>query len=434
MTGDPVSDCRGLVALLALLLWPGLVVVRSPGSVVPFLSLSFWLLSWWWVPAGRERSSFLETALVFFVVLSLLRLLKPLPDGRPSRLTLGVFILGFLCLVPLLWLPVAPGLSLASTEARLVAWREGLPATYEPLLPIRAFGAHAPGLPMLAADVVLLSGVAPHRAVLLVALLACGLLVIAASTLLARAGRSRLGLALAGIVATLTLLAVRAGFALPGPATLAAALGLVALALLVRGTGRSPAVASGALLGAAFTVQALVALLLATAMAFVGSRPRRLLALALGLVLAGPRLWSTVPAISRREVRWELHELLPQREGVPDEGAWLAMAWVRDHTEPLAHVCVPPGSVGRWVPAVAGRAITPPEVPWLYRDEALASAPSCRFTMLFAPFVPAEPPFAPGPWRAVFEGGSARVLAPANTEGSVTSFDTPQGNPRAPRP
>ena len=117
MTGDPASDLRGLVALLALLLWPGLVVVRSPGPVVPFLSLSFWLLSWWWVPSGRERSSFLGAALLFFLLISLLRLLKPLPVSRPEARTLGVFVLGLSCLLPLLWLPVAPGLSLASAEA-----------------------------------------------------------------------------------------------------------------------------------------------------------------------------------------------------------------------------------------------------------------------------------------------------------------------------
>ena len=446
MTGELCSDGRGVVALLALLLWPGLVVVRSPGSVVPFLSLSFWLLSWWWVPAGRERSSFLGAALLFFVVLSLLRVLKPLPSWPPSSRTLSVFSLGLLCLLPILWLPVAPGLSLASTEARLVAWREGLPATYEPLMPISAFGAHAPGLPLLAADVVLLSGLAPHRAVLLVALAACGLLVLAVDTLLSRMGRPRFGLAfaLAQVVAIVTFEGLRGEFALPGPAILAAALGLVSLGLLVRGSGRSPAVAAGALLGAAFTVQALVALPLATAMAFVGSRPRRHLALVLGLGFAGPRLESTLRAISAAEVRGapaELLELHPRGEGLPDKEALGAMAWVRDHTDPLAQVCVRPGSAGRWLPAVAGRRIVPAEVPWIYRDELRSPIASCELAMLFAPFDlprspldPSRAPFVPRRWRTVFEGRSARVLAPANVEDSMTSFDTREGNPDASPP
>ena len=445
MTGDPASDLRGLVALLALLLWPGLVVVRSPGPVVPFLSLSFWLLSWWWVPSGRERSSFLGAALLFFLLLSLLRLLKPLPVSRPEGRTLGVFVLALSCLLPLLWLPVAPGLSLASAEARLVAWREGLPATYGPLLPVSGFGAHAPGLPLLAADVALLSGVAPHRTVLLVALAACGLVVLAVFTLLARAGRPGFGLALAAALALATLLGAHGGFALPGPATLAAALGLVALGLLVRGSGRSPAVAAGALLGAAVTVHALAVLPIATAAAVVGSRRRRLLALAIGLVLSEPRLGLTLRATSPAEIRLapssELHELLPRREAVPDAGALLAMAWVRDHADPLARVCVSPGTAGRWLPAVAGRSVVPPEVPWVYRDEVRPGATSCRFAILFGPFAPAEspldparPPFAPAPWRTVFDAGSARVLAPASAEDPVTSFDTREGNPSAPRP
>ena len=431
--------------LVALLLWPGLVVVRSPGPVVPFLSLSFWLLSWWWGPSGRERSAFLAAALLLFVPLSLLRLLKPLPSSRPSGRTLVVFALALSCFLPLLWLPVAPGLSLASAEAQLLAWRDGLPATYEPLLPLSPFGAHAPGLPFLAADVALLSGASPSRAVLLAALAACGLLVLAIFTLLERAGRPALG-ARAAVAATLAILiGVHEGLALPGPAALAAGLALVALALLVRGSGRSPAVAGGALLGAAVTAHALVALCLAIAVACVGSRSRRVLALALGLVLCGPRLWLTLRAISGAELRLapaaELRELLPSREAVPSAGALRAMAWMRDHTDPLALVCTSPDPAGRWVPAVAGRRIAAPEVPWVYRDEMRPTAAGCSLAILFAPldaalvpFDPARPPLVPTPWRTLFDAGSARVVAGANTEDSVTSFDTRERNPPRPQP
>ena len=412
---------------------------------MPFLSLSFWLLSWWWVPSGRERSSFLASALVFFALLSLLRLLKPLPSLRPSARTLGVYGLALLCLLPLAWLRVAPGLSLASTEAVLVVWREGFPRTYEPLLSVPSFGAHAPGLPFLAADVALLSGLAAPRATLLVALASCGLLVTAVLGLLGRAGRPRLGLAIGCAVALATLVGARAGLAEPGPAALAGALGLVALSLLVRGSGRSPAVAGGALLGAALTAQALVALPIATVAAFVGSRPRRRLALGVALLLAGPRLWAAWPAVSLDEVRQavtlELGGVLPRREPVPDESAFRAMAWVRDHSGPLEPVCASPGTSARWLPALFARRVVPPEFPWMYRDEVAPTAGSCRFAILFGPFDPApvsfgtpHPPFAPPPWRTVFQAGAARVVAPASADDTVTLFDTGEGNPRPLQP
>ena len=445
MTGDPTSELRGLVALLALLLWPGLVVVRSPGAVVPFLSLSFWLLSWWWVPSGRERSSFLASALAFFVLLSLLRLLKPLPSLRPSARTLGVYGLALLCLLPLVWLRVAPGLSLASTEALLVVWREGFPGTYEPLLPLPGFGAHAPGLPFLAADVALLSGLAAPRATLLVALASFGLLATAVFGLLVRAGRPRVGLALATVVACATLVGAGAGAVQPGPAALAGALGFTALRLLVRGSGRSPAVAGGALLGAALTVQALAVLPIVTVAAFVGARPRRLLALAVGLLLAAPRLWLAFSTVSLAEVRQAapsvILEILPRRDAAPDESASLAMAWVRDHAGPLEPVCAAPGTSARWLPALFGRGLDPPEVPWMYRDEAAPVTRKCRFALLFRPSDPdpaafgtARPRFTPWRARTVFEAGAVQVVAPASPEDSVTSFDTEEGNPGPPRP
>ena len=107
-------------------------------------------------------------ALLFFVLLLVPAPAQAASDrASPARRSLVLLALALACLLPILALPVAPGLSLASTEATLLYWRDGFPATYEPLAPIPAFGAHAPGLPWLAADVSRLSGLAPHRAVLL---------------------------------------------------------------------------------------------------------------------------------------------------------------------------------------------------------------------------------------------------------------------------
>ena len=54
MPPDLAAEARGLLALAALLLLPGLVIVRAPWTAVPFLSVSFWIVSWWW-GLGRRR-------------------------------------------------------------------------------------------------------------------------------------------------------------------------------------------------------------------------------------------------------------------------------------------------------------------------------------------------------------------------------------------
>jgi len=73
---DLAAEARGLLALGALLLLPGLVIVRAPWTAVPFLSAAFWIVSWWW---GLPRLAFLHGAVVAFALLVLLRLFQPLP-------------------------------------------------------------------------------------------------------------------------------------------------------------------------------------------------------------------------------------------------------------------------------------------------------------------------------------------------------------------
>ncbi len=182
----------GLLAFVVLLLLPGLLVVRAPWPAVPFLSLAFWVLSWGWL-FGASREPFLRGALLGFFLLVLLRLLKPLDGRRPGWPTVLVLIAAALPLLAFFLWPLCPGaeMSFHSLGARLVVWRDGLPATYEPLAPMRPFGAHAPALPALAADVSLLSGLPAAKSVLLVHQAALGLLLIGLFALLIRrlAGR-----------------------------------------------------------------------------------------------------------------------------------------------------------------------------------------------------------------------------------------------------
>lgn len=261
MTPDIPADVDGLAALATLLLLPGLLVVRAPWTAVPFLSSGFWIVSWWWLPhvAGRQR--FLRAALLSFLLLALLRLLKPVEAGRPSGPALLVFVAALARLLPFALWPVAPGadMSLHSLSTQLLVWRDGIPSSYEPLLPIHAFGAYTPGLHCLAADVSLLSGLAAYRSTLLVSAAAYGLLQLALFALLSRLFAP----ATASLAAVLSLGMARvpqAFFAWGGnPSTLALAFLVAAAALLVRGAGRSPAVAAGAFLGAAVVSHSMVA-------------------------------------------------------------------------------------------------------------------------------------------------------------------------------
>jgi hypothetical protein len=81
----------GPLALAVLMVWPGLLIVRAPWPFVPFMSLSFWLVTWdWLAPSGPGRARFLVVALALFALLSGLRLLKPWGGGWPSWPALGV--------------------------------------------------------------------------------------------------------------------------------------------------------------------------------------------------------------------------------------------------------------------------------------------------------------------------------------------------------
>jgi hypothetical protein len=442
-------DARGLAALAGLLLWPGLLVVRAPWPAVPFLSVSFWLLTWWWLPSGAGRSALLGAALLFFVLLSAVRLMKPLAVSLPSRGTILVLVLSAVCLVPFFGYEVAPGTSLASVETMLAVWRDGFPSTYEPLVPIPSFGAHAPGLPFLAADVSLVSGLAPHRAVALVSLASAGLLGIAVAFLAQRMASSALGIVGAIVVAATTLVLSARGAAVPGPAVLALAMGLACVALLVRGTGRSPAVAAGTFLAAAFTVEAAAPAVCALAILAVARSPERSrphVALTLALALAAPRLFTAVRAWSLTEARSALH--IVGRGGStprPDRNGLEAMAWVRYETAALDCICVKAGGPGWFLPSIAHRAVVPAEVPLVYRDEVVAgpgkrARTTCRYALIFGPadprtgrFVPSSAPSDPRP-REAFAVGSVRVFELASADGCVTSFDTLVGNQPPPRP
>lgn len=320
-----------LAALCAVVLLPGLLLVRAPWSAVPALSLAFWVLAAWWPPfAGPGRSRVLAASLLAFGFLALLRLLPrhevPPPPGwapppaapaplrpglppprlwtRPS-LAVAAAALALLAPVPLWHHAPGPRLAFQTTTARLLVWRDGVPATAEPLLPLGHVGAHAPALATLAADVSHLCGLDPGRSVLLVVATGASLLLVGLFALHATWAppvAAALG-ALVGLAA-----APWPGAFAPwgeGEALLALALALPAAALLAGHASRSSAMAAAMLLAAAALAQPVLAALVGLAAAAAGGRrqgpSRPCLAIGLALVLAAPGLWPLARALSLRE-------------------------------------------------------------------------------------------------------------------------------------
>jgi hypothetical protein len=449
----------GLLALALLALLPGVLVARAPWTAVPALSLAFWALcAWWPLLAGRGRGRVLAAALLVFGLLALLRLLPkhevPPPPGwlpppalppparpglPPPRAASGPSLLvaavALALLVPLPLWHHAPGPRLAfqTTTARLLVWRDAVPATAEPLLPLTPVGAHSPALATLAADVSHLSGLDPAPSLLLVVVAAAGLLLVGLFALHATWAPPWA----AALGAVVGLAAVPWPGALSawgdGEGLLALAFTLPAVALLVGHGSRSSAVAAGMLLAASALAQPLLAAGMLLAVAVVLRRPRsagRLaVALAVALALAGPGLWPLARSLSLREgvalalavrpgellalaiglalaasfpialVRLaeprshagrlarvglavvgtsllvaRVHGWVASGQLPPDTRAALAHAAAA--TNPLDVVCAPEGARD-WVPALAGREAGEPG-PWIppvYADEWAARTP-----------------------------------------------------------
>jgi hypothetical protein len=243
-----VRDAAGLAAILLL---PGFLVVRAPWTAVPFLSLFFWITSWWWLPSGG-RARFLAAALLAFALGALLRLVRLRPR-RPSWPAL-VALVAALVRTGAAFVPVFVVGARARPDAipaQLMVWHDGLPSTYVPLREAAGFGAHPHGLDALAADLSLLSGVAVSRAVVLAAAVARGLPVLGLYALLVRRIAPGTAALLTAAVAVVVSL-IEAASAGGDPAWwLALGFVLAAAGPLLGGRSRSGAVAAGAFVGAA---------------------------------------------------------------------------------------------------------------------------------------------------------------------------------------
>jgi hypothetical protein len=350
-----------------LLLLPGGLLLLVPWRVRPFLSMAFWGASWWWLPRlGPGRTASLCAALLAFGLLALLRLLKPI-DLRQSGLALlgsaGVLALSAVLLVWGAW-PLPRDAAFDALSARLLAARDGLPLSYEPLLPGASLEPRPPGLAAWAADISLLSGAAPWRASVVAIASAQVLLGLGAFHRL----RRRLSAGRAAVAALALTLAVVLPGVLSGGNLLALGAALVAWNHLPSPT-RSPAVAAGVLCGAAvlFGGVDLVAVVLGIGLLESLRQPQpnraaacRGMALATGVCLAlvlpalsrvGPMSLVEVCALGRMLCPVRSVQRLPESREIAE---WVELG---SKIGPLDIVCAPDTSSAAWIPAVAGRAV-----------------------------------------------------------------------------
>jgi hypothetical protein len=387
-------EARAVAATMALAALPGVLVVRAPWRAMPLVSLAFWVTSWTWPLASRTR--FLHVALIGLATLALFRILRPGPLPRAGRAQLLIVLAAVLLAIPYGrgGLPGGAEAPVDALSAELLAWRDGWPASFEPLSPKRPF--QASGLAAMAADVVLLSGAPAHRALYAVTVLARVMLLLALWSLASTRRTS-------GPAAVIAVLAVLPAAALgEGTGVLASSFAAGAVALWDDRRGHPSAFTAGACVAAALATDAATAscaVLLALLLVRMGlprareaRDPARLrTAAGTAIVLALPLAWR-VPRIARPDAASLAAVALAGLLVVVAEpsvrrawraaalalavamagAAWLAletvaavtpgeeaaMAWIREHSRPLDLVCAPDVAAARWIPALSARATT----------------------------------------------------------------------------
>ncbi len=172
-----------LQPVLLLPLVPGVLLLETPLArrldrvvlwiQVVAVSLAFWMLAFWllrWLPLPLG-ASFRGASLAVGIALTVLRVrARPaLPRANPvdtAILALLLLVVPALRLVPmtLAVVPAGADMSMHTYVTALIALADGVPDSYRPLLGIDAFGGFPVGFPTLAALVVKLTGLSPHRA------------------------------------------------------------------------------------------------------------------------------------------------------------------------------------------------------------------------------------------------------------------------------
>jgi hypothetical protein len=143
------------------------------------LSLSFFVVLPWFIKY-LNVSLMLSTYVVFilssiFLVIGIKKIeIKHLNIDRQEMVLMGIFLLVLLLRCLPMFFQIAPAgadMSMYSYIARLIYDNDGIPRSYEPLLPISNFSAYPTGFPMLTAIISLLGNFPVFRSSLLMSCL-----------------------------------------------------------------------------------------------------------------------------------------------------------------------------------------------------------------------------------------------------------------------
>ena len=196
-----------LFAFLILLFWLGnpLMFLFFPGALLYPLfrktfseqlvycmvcSLAFWIISAWFVKFfGFSYFSFAMWILVLSICAFPIVIKKyPLTIRKEDyAILLFFFLIIVLRFIPMTQLFVAPGngdMSEHTYPVVLILWNEGLPDSYQPLLPIDHFGAYATGFHTIAALFSWFGNIPEYQATFLVSVLAHALITLGLYVLL----------------------------------------------------------------------------------------------------------------------------------------------------------------------------------------------------------------------------------------------------------
>jgi hypothetical protein len=164
---------------LILLFIPGILLVHqfrkseTPLSTIlaPMIgfSLAFWIISFWllrYLPLSLSDWAYAVTMLTILLVLPLKDIKSIKVDKEDAFVIVLLLFVLILRFVPFFFQlsPAGADMSMHSYMARLILEQNGVPKSYEPILPIKSFGAYAAGFQTLMALISKLGGISILRA------------------------------------------------------------------------------------------------------------------------------------------------------------------------------------------------------------------------------------------------------------------------------
>ncbi len=175
-----------MIKLVFILLFPGILFSSARSekrellrdiAYMLFISLSYWIISAWIIKSiGMTLSTFfwLTIAIVITAILlrrASIRIALSKSETLPIIIFLAVMILKFIPYFTMLAGPGVGDMTEHTYPVQLILMNDGIPDSYEPLLPIQHFGAYAAGFHTLAAIISLSSDIEPYRATFLLSIL-----------------------------------------------------------------------------------------------------------------------------------------------------------------------------------------------------------------------------------------------------------------------